>query len=245
MKQKVQMAGVVAGVLLMFGVATYAAQVGGSAATVGSRSTVGACSTVGSRSTVGGLSAPSCDTLGGRAYGLSANATVAGVKLLTLNPTPDTGQISTQQNGTFSPPCQTSAALLIASALCSSVTTSNNASTAQASLATLQTAISGIPTITVKLVSAQSSTSCTSSTGSVTIAYLAIGPTVVISKQTTEKPNTSISLAGITIILNQQTPVTGSTHGLTVNGIHIVVALSALVHADVVMASATSTIAGC
>src|SRR5882672_792661 len=55
----------------------------------------------------------SSQTLTGRAYGLSANATLLGITLVNVLPTPDTGHISTTLSSTTSTPCVATLAGLV------------------------------------------------------------------------------------------------------------------------------------
>lgn len=186
-------------------------------------------------------------TLTGRAYGLAASATAAGLQLLTVNPTPDTGSVSTTKAETVAPACVVSLSGLInSSTLCASVTTSLNPSksVAQASINSTTIGLPGLPVITVGAVQSQSTSTCQAESGSTTIAYLSVGGVVVISKPTAVAPNTKISVAGITLVLNEQLTGPGT---LTVNAVHVEVnALGlSLVTANVVLASSTSDIENC
>ncbi len=186
-------------------------------------------------------------TLTGRAYGLAASASVAGLQLLTVNPTPDTGSVSTTKAETIAPACVVSLSGLInSSTLCASVTTSLNPSksVAQASINSTTIGLPGLPVITVGAVQSQSTSTCQAESGSTTIAYLSVGGVVVISKPTAVAPNTKISVAGITLVLNEQLTSPGT---LTVNAVHVEVnALGlSLVTANVVLASSTSDIENC
>jgi hypothetical protein len=72
----------------------------------------------------------------------------------------------------------------------------------------------------------------------VTIGSLTIGGANYGS--ITAAPNTQIKVAGITVTLNEQTPLTGVDHGLLVNGVVIHVAGS-----TVILSSAESDIGNC
>jgi hypothetical protein len=187
-------------------------------------------------------------TLTGRAYGLTATASLLGIPLLNLPPTPDTGAISTTSSSTTTTPCQAALTTPVtAHVLCANVTTlaDPGESTAAASLADASVPIAGIPTITVRAVQSTSTTTCAGSTGTTTIAYLAVGGTVVIASPTSIPPNTGISIAGLTLVLNEQIPVTGPDTGLTVNAVHVSASVLGLVQANVVVASSESDIGGC
>lgn len=179
----------------------------------------------------------------GRAFGLSANASTLGVSLLTINPTPDTGSIATPAAGTTAPPCvATISGLISANTLCAKVVTAllPSGSTATASINSTSIGIGALPVINVGAVQSQSATTCAQSSGNVTIASLSVGGVVVIAHPTTIAPNTTVSVLGVNLILNEQTPVPG---GLTVNAVHVNV--TGLVNADVVLASSTSDIHNC
>ncbi|HTJ68365.1 MAG TPA: choice-of-anchor P family protein [Actinospica sp.] len=186
-------------------------------------------------------------TLTGRAYGLTASATAAGLQLLTVNPTPDTGSIATTTAETVAPPCVAKlSGLITSSTLCASVTTSlsPSKSVAQASVDSTSIGLPGVPVITIGAVQSQSTSTCQAETGNTTIAYLSVGGTVVISKPTAIAPNTKISVAGVTLVLNEQIAGPGT---LTVNAVHVEInALGlSLVTANTVLASATSDIENC
>jgi len=149
----------------------------------------------------------------GRAYG-------ASVSLLGLGPIlfGDTGPVST------SVMWQTQAAGLLGvlpfgsvTGLSASVQTGQRSSTATASAASLSLIHLLLPTVTARTITATSTSTCSGSTGTVTIAALTIGG--VNYGSITPAPNTQITVGGITVTLNEQSPVTGTDHGLLVNGI--------------------------
>ncbi len=185
--------------------------------------------------------------LTGRAYGLSANATALGLPLLTIAPTPDTGPVSVTSNTTVAPPCVITISGLINSAnLCAKVVTTEtpSSSTANASVDSTSIGLPGVPVIQVGAVQSQSNSVCAGSSGSTTIAFLKVGGVTVIASPTPIAPNTKISVLGVNLTLNEQTPVPG---GLTVNAVHVNInALGlSLVTADTVIASSTSDIHNC
>jgi len=185
--------------------------------------------------------------LTGRAYGLSAKATALGLPLLTIAPTPDTGPVSVTSNTTVAPPCVITISGLINSAnLCAKVVTTEtpSSSTANASVDSTGIGLPGVPVIQVGLVQSQSKSTCAGSTGSTTIAFLKVGGVTVIASPTQIAPNTKINVLGVSLTLNEQTPVPG---GLTVDAVHVNInALGlSLVTADTVIASATSDIHNC
>ena len=185
-------------------------------------------------------------TLSGRAYGLSANATLLGLPLINLPPTPDTGEIATTQDSSTSVPCvATLSGPLSAHVLCASVTTTAfpAGSTAAASVADVSLSVATLPTITIGAVHSTSTASCDGSTGATTIAYLKIGSTVVIATPTLVSPNTHVTVGPVSLVLNEQVP--GPTGGLTVNGIHLSVNGGGLAQTNLVVASARSGIGNC
>jgi hypothetical protein len=179
----------------------------------------------------------------GRAYGLSASASTLGLQLVNIAPIPDTGSVSTSAATTTAPPCVASlSGLITAGVLCAKVVTSlgPSGSVADASVDSTTIGVAALPVITVGAVQSESRTTCAGSSGTTTIAYLAVGGVVVISKPTPITPNTKLSVLGVSLTLDEQTPVTG---GLTVNAVHV--SVIGLVNLDVVLASSTSDIHNC
>jgi hypothetical protein len=184
-------------------------------------------------------------TLTGRAFGLSASATLLGHAYFTVPPTPDTGEISTTSSSTTSTPCVAQiAGLVTAHVLCANVTTVAfpGKSTASASVADATVILAPAPTITLRAVQSTSTTTCGGSTGTTTIAYLKVGNTVVVT--TNIAPNTHLTVEGVSLVLNEQIPFSTPDKGLTVNAIHVSVNLSGVV-ADVIVASSKSDIGYC
>ena len=187
-------------------------------------------------------------TLTGRAYGVSASATLLGIPLLTVVPTPDTGFVSTASSSTTSTPCvAVLGGAVSAHALCANVTTVANParSTASASVADTTAAILGIPTVTMRLVQSTSTTTCAGSTGATTIAFLSVGGVVVIAQPTQIAPSTGVTVGVVTLVLNEQLPFTGADRGLTVNAVHARVNTLGLASVDLVVASSQSDIVNC
>lgn len=58
-------------------------------------------------------------------------------------------------------------------------------------------------------------------------------------------PGHLLSAAGVTLVLNEQIPVTGPDTGLTVNALHLTANGLGLVQANVVLASSESDIGNC
>lgn len=187
--------------------------------------------------------------LTGRAYGLSANATaVLGTVLVNVQPTPDTGFISTTSSSTTSTPCvATLSGLVSADVLCANVTTVGfpGKSTASASVADARVGIVGIPTITMRVVKSTSTTTCGGSAGTTTIDFLQVGNTVVIAVPTQVAPNTTINVGVVKLVLNEQISFSTPDKGLTVNAVHATVNAPGLAKVDVIIASSQSDIGNC
>lgn len=184
----------------------------------------------------------------GHAYAAKASVKLAGLALLNLAPVAETGPIATTSTYNSSTPCvATVTGIVGVKALCSSVSTVRypGKSTAKASIASAVTGIPGLPVISVGAVQASSTTTCDGSHGAVTIAYLAVGGTVVIAKPTAIAPNTKINVGVVSLVLNEQKPVAGPDDGLTVNAIHVNVNALGLATTDIVLSSAESDISGC
>jgi hypothetical protein len=188
--------------------------------------------------------------LSGRAYALGLSANLAGLALVGPETVQDTGGINTALSTSTPTPCEVNAAVLdvaLTGDVCAGVTTvaaPNASSTATSSVANASIGIPTIPVIALQAVQSQSTTTCAGSSGSVTIAYLAVGGVVVIKKPTAIKPNTSLNVGVVQLILNQQIPFStpGGDMGLTVNAIRIKVNALGLATVDVVVASSTSDI---
>jgi hypothetical protein len=187
--------------------------------------------------------------LTGRAYGLGADVQDAlGHPLLALDPTPDTGSISTPASSSTTTPCvATLTGLVGAHALCVNVTTvaSPGRSTASASVADATVGVPTVPTVTMRAVQSTSTTTCGGSSGTTTIAYLKVGTVVVIDRPTAIAPNTTISVGVVRLVLGEQIPVTTPDRGLTVNAVHVTVNALGLARVNVIVASSESDIGNC
>jgi hypothetical protein len=186
--------------------------------------------------------------LTGRAYGLTAKASLAGIQLVDIAPTPDTGHVSTTETSTTPVPCTAAlSGLISAHALCAKVTTTEfpGRSVATASVDDTTIGITGIPLISLKTVGSSSTTTCAGSTGTTTIASLKVGDTVVIAQPTAIQPNTTVNVGVVKLVLNEQTPITTPDKGLTVNAVHITVDALGLARTSVVLASSESDIGNC
>jgi hypothetical protein len=186
--------------------------------------------------------------LTGRAYGLTATATLLGIPLVNVVPIPDTGHVSTTSSSTTSTPCvATLNGLVSAHVLCANVTTvaSPARSTASASVADAAVGIPNIPTITATVVQSTSTTTCGGSSGTTTIDYLKVGSTVVIAHRTVVGPNTTVTVGVVSLVLNEQIAFTIPDKGLTVNAIHATVNAAGLAQTNIVVASSESDIGDC
>jgi len=194
----------------------------------------------------------------GRAYALSANITTS-LQNINVPPTPDTGDVTTTANGTTAPPCIVSLSGVVSgTGLCAKVVTSDTPqpqSVGEASIVdvTVGNVFSALPPVSVAYpatptihatgLRATSTSTCSGSSGASTFASLAIGD---VQNATTPAPNTALDLpypapTGSRVVLNEQTPVAGADHGLTVNALHLIVPGTA----DVVLGSARSDIHNC
>jgi uncharacterized repeat protein (TIGR01451 family) len=152
----------------------------------------------------------------------------------------DTGEIATAQAMQMK---RTALAVsldgLSASGLDSSVTTGGGSTTTNASTASIALSVAGVPLVKATGLSASSQSSCSTAIGSAAIGSLTVGGTRV--DVANPKPNTKLTVGGLTITLNEQTPVPGADQGLTVNALHLFD--PSLV--DVIISSATSDIHHC
>lgn len=175
--------------------------------------------------------------LTGRAYGLASSG------LVSISPVPDTGYVSTASAGDVHPPCVVSlSGLISAGTLCADVTTTLNPGTsrATASVQSVNVGVLGLPVIKIGAVQSTSTTSCAGSSGSANIASVTVGG-IPVNVNVHPGANTTVSVLGVTLVFNEQIPVTGPDAGLTVNAVHI----KALGLLDVVVASSTSDIGNC
>jgi hypothetical protein len=190
-------------------------------------------------------------TLTGRAYGLKAKVTLAGLSLVNVLPIPDTGNISTTSSSTTNKPCvATLSGAVSAHVLCAKVTTSAGfpaKSKAEASVADARVGVALLPTITLGAVKSTSTTTCNGSSGTTTIASLKVGSTKV-NLPANIPPNTVINVGVVKLVLNEQIPFSTPDDGLTVNAVHVtanVLGLTGLLNANVTIASSESDIGNC
>lgn len=174
--------------------------------------------------------------LTGDAYGIASSG------LVTISKAPHAGPVSTSVSSSSTPPCVAKiAGLISADTLCASVvTTAGRDSTATASLQDAQVGVLGIPAIKIGAVQSSSVSTCSGSTGDTSVTSITVGG-IPLNINLHPAPNTTISVLGITLVLNEQVPEAGADHGLTVNAVHI----KALGLLDVVLASSTSDIHNC
>jgi hypothetical protein len=173
----------------------------------------------------------------GRAFGIESSG------LVSISPTPDTGPVATAGASTVAPPCVvTISGLITAHTLCAKVVTAVNpgTSTATASVQDATIGVLGLPVIKIGLVQSSSKTTCAGSSGDVTITSITVGG-VLVNVNIHPGPNTTVTVLGVTLVLNEQLPVAGADQGLTVNAVHV----SVLGLLDVIVASATSDIHNC
>jgi len=184
--------------------------------------------------------------LTGRAFGLSAQAAPLGLPLIDIPPTPDTGPILTSSAGSTSTPCVlTISGLISAEALCVNVTTTLRPPKSTAKATAAELAIAGLlplPSIAATLVEADSTSTCAGSSGRTVFASLSIGLSTLLDYEPPANTTIELPLGVGKIVLNEQLPVAGADHGLTVNAIHITVPALGI---DVIVSSATSDIHHC
>ena len=184
----------------------------------------------------------------GLAYG--AAGTLQALFKTTLKPTPTTGPIVTSLPKTVNPGCRFSVRLGLSAlgALCARVdtTTTPSASTATASVggATIKLGPVTIPIISIGAITATSRSVCGSAVGGTTITALKIGG---VTFQVPTKPNSVIAVGPIKVIVNEQIRTTGpgGDGQLTVNGVHVIIAKTAGISLNLILASATSDIHNC
>ncbi len=182
----------------------------------------------------------------GRAYGLTADIDLLGLVGVNEPPTPDTGAVRTAQATRTDPGCATGLGtpLLRAEILCPQVVTSlaPGTSRATATVADATIGLPGLPVIEIEGATAHSTSTCGSggSASGRTDLKLRIGGDLV---EVSGEANAVIELPGAArLVVNEQRPVPGADHGLTVNAVHFTALGGA---ADVVLGSATSDVHNC
>ena len=162
-------------------------------------------------------------TMVGRAFALAVETASQGKSTPIVGPIADTGVDSTTTAGTVSPPCTVLTGTVSALSLCNQVTTATAPAdvSSSSSIATIEISLVGVPKIVVRAVSVSSETTCAGSVGSTTIAYLSVGGIVVIGSAREIKPNTTLAVGPIKLVLNQQVPAPAPNVGLRVNAVHV------------------------
>jgi hypothetical protein len=183
----------------------------------------------------------------GRAYGLTATIGLPLVPLVSLSPTPDTGHVRTARASESTTPCVAevdAAVLLTAGVVCPKVTTrlAPGTSTSTATVEQTRIGIPGLPVIEVRGATAKSTSTCGSggsATGNTGLELYIAGRRIPV----TTEVNAEIDLPGaVRLVINEQKPVAGADHGLTVNAAHLTTAGG---DTDIVIASATSDVHNC
>jgi hypothetical protein len=172
----------------------------------------------------------------GRAFAVSSSG------LVNIPPTPDTGPVSTTTASTVAPPCVVTVTVgpVNLRTLCASVTTATiptSTSTATSSVDQTTVGAASSPVIDIVGLHSSSTTTCAGSSGQVGIVSLSVGG-APISVSGPIAPNTTVTVLGVTLILNEQIPVPG---GLTVNALHVIIPTVV----DLTLASSTSDIHNC
>lgn len=180
----------------------------------------------------------------GRAFGLSAQLDLPLLPPVHLPAQPDTGQVRTADATSVTPPCTAavSAVVLDVKALCSGVRTTLDPGTATATTRVDSASIGlpGVPVIGISGLSTEATARCDGATGSTTLTALTIGGAAVTVPTA---PNSTIGLpGGNRLVVNEQTPVAGADHGLTVDAVHLVVAGGL---GDIVIGSSSSAVHNC
>jgi len=181
----------------------------------------------------------------GRAYGLTAHVALPGLLSADLPPAPDTGGVRVARASESATGCiaSVSTLLLDVDGMCPHVTTSLAPGTSQ-STASVQHAtigLPGLPVIEIEGATARSTSTCAnggSATGT-TDLRLRIGGDLV---QVNGEANAVVDLPGVAkLVINEQIPVRGAEHGLTVNAVH----LTAIGGTDIIIGSARSDVHNC
>jgi hypothetical protein len=181
----------------------------------------------------------------GRSYGMAADVGLLGIGV-GVAPVPDTGPVRTAQATETAPDCLADKSIIVLSVrtLCPRVVTSLAPGTSRSTTTVQDVTIGlpGLPVIEADGVTAHSTSTCGSggsAAGTVDLTLRVGGETVEVSGE----PNAVVDLPGLAkLVVNEQVPVPGADHGLTVNAVHLVTADGAV---DVVIASATSDVHNC
>jgi hypothetical protein len=181
----------------------------------------------------------------GRSFGLSAEIDLPLLEL-GVEPTPDTGPVRTAHASSTDTPCMASVSVVVltAHALCPDVTTSLAPGTSKttAEVDNVSIGLPGLPVVEVDGATARSTSTCGDggSASGTTDVRLRIGGELV---EVTAEANAVVELPGAAkLVVNEQLPVPGADHGLTVNAVHLIAGDGL---SDVVVASATSDVHNC
>jgi hypothetical protein len=159
----------------------------------------------------------------------------------------DSGFVSTRNDLDTTFPCPNdTAGFLTAFVLCPEIKVNTNTETIDvtASAAKVDLKLGVIPEIQIVGVQGEATAGCNRlATGSTTIVSLKVGSTYVISKPTQIKPNTTINLGVLKLVLNQQIPA--STNTMTVAAVHLTANVAGLVKLDTVVGYAVANVSGC
>ncbi|MDT0300852.1 M23 family metallopeptidase [Streptomonospora wellingtoniae] len=175
----------------------------------------------------------------GRSYGIKADVPVLGLPV-SIDPTPDTGEVRTARAETVGPQCaqNVSALVLSANTLCTEVAaqTGPSAATSTASVEEASIGLPGLPVVGLSGVRSTSTSTCDDQSGSVDMELTVAGTPVDVG----DTPNLEVDLgaAGTKLVVNEQVREDGR---LTVNALH----LTAPGGVDVVVASSTSAARNC
>jgi len=121
------------------------------------------------------------------------------------------------------------------------------ASTGSADATNISVSVPLAPVIQASALNAVSHSTCAGSSGSATIGRPQVGSTVIVGSAASPAPNTTITLpGGGSVVLSEQLPVAGASHGLVVNAVHVrIPGPLGLLGLDVTLASARSDIHNC
>jgi hypothetical protein len=175
----------------------------------------------------------------GRGYGARASLGSGAPKMFADTGNITTAQLSHVRRSTLSASAGVLGIGVTVSGVTAQVNTGSGTSATSASVASFRIGGLSLPTISVSNVSTTSQTTCQAAKGTSTLGSLTING--VSYSLRNAAPNTRLSVAGLTITLNEEHPVADAGRGLTVNAIHIV--KPGVV--DVVVGSATSDIHNC
>ncbi|MZD03504.1 DUF1906 domain-containing protein [Streptomyces sp. SID5785] len=153
----------------------------------------------------------------GRAFGLSATVPLPLLPV-TVDPTPDTGDVRSAAAATVTPACAPSVStpVLSADALCAEVatTTGPGTATSTASVGAARIGIAGLPVVEVSGLTATSASSCAEQKGSTSLTLKIAGVVVDVP----DTPDHTIDLGLARLVVNEQKR---TDHGLEVTAVHL------------------------